>query len=256
MNDFLFPQRQTHKEFAGGVIASLAIHTAIFASLFVLSQHVSRTTTTQALFIDMSNQVASPPPGSPSPTQAKPIVAPSRPEPMAMAASDAAGKTSPPEQPVQPTDEAIQPTSRPAADPFSLGLSRGYFQTIGDGTTLRNDIRDYYMRMLQQINERWWENGTPSSGSAKGEIFLTVTLNRSGEILGINLLQGSGNIDYDRKIIDAVRRASPLPPVPDGYRGEFFQAPLRLVAPLGLLSQQPARSNVIGSRTTVRQIAG
>lgn len=239
MSQCFSPQRQTNRALAGGIFASLTIHTVIFASLLVMSQQVSRTTR-QALFVDLSSlrdPAATAPPLHP-PTDSKPRPQPSMMTPVAEPHAVY--------EPVSPSAEEDPQNSPPTqtAEPFSLGLSKGYFKTIGDGTTLRSDIRDYYLRMLQQVNERWWENGAPSDeGAGKGEIFLTVTLSRDGDIVGIRLMQGSGSIDYDRRIIDTLRRASPLPPLPDSYRGEFFQAPLRLVAPLGLLSQGPATAS-------------
>lgn len=236
MGQCFSPQRQTNRALASGIFASLTIHTVIFASLLVMSQQASRTTR-QALFVDLAslrNPAAAP--SFHPPADSKPLPQPSMMTPVAEPHAVSAPVS-------QLAEEAPQnpPPTQTATEPFSLGLSKGYFKTIGDGSTLRSDIRDYYLRMLQQVNERWWENGAPADGGAeKGEIFLTVTVSRDGEIIGIRLMQGSGSIDYDRRIIDTLRRASPLPQLPDSYRGEVFQAPLRLVAPLGLLSQGPA----------------
>ena len=51
--------------------------------------------------------------------------------------------------------------AQPAAlQDASLGLSiiSGYFSSIGEGETLRDDIREYYFEMLRRINEKWWLN--------------------------------------------------------------------------------------------------
>ncbi len=123
-----------------------------------------------------------------------------------------------------------------AVEEASLGLSitSGYFSSIGAGETLRDDIRDYYFEMLRRINEKWWLNRDSRQGGRKGALFY-LTIARDGAIVKRMMLESSGNPSLDRAMLQALEAANPLPPLPETYRGDFFQAPLRFNMPLNLL---------------------
>lgn len=127
--------------------------------------------------------------------------------------------------------------SQPAAmQDASLGLSitSGYFSSIGKGETLRDDIREYYFEMLRRINEKWWMNRECHQAGRRGAIFYLV-ISRTGAIVDRMLMESSGNPVCDRAMLQTLETAGPLPPLPDTYRGDFFQAPIRFNMPLNLL---------------------
>jgi len=117
---------------------------------------------------------------------------------------------------------------------FSLGLSSGYFGTIGSGETLRDSIREYYFLMLREINEKWWLNSGGNSGGGRGAV-VELVVARNGTIVDRALVRSSGDRAFDRTIIAALDRANPLPPLPADFKPDYFRAPLRFVAPLRLL---------------------
>jgi len=118
----------------------------------------------------------------------------------------------------------------------SLGLSvtSGYFSSIGGGETLRDDIREYYFEMLRRINEKWWLNRDRLQAGNKSAIFYLV-IARNGVVVDKMLVQSSGNPACDRAMLQTLETANPLPPLPETYDGNFFQAPLRFNMPLNLL---------------------
>jgi periplasmic protein TonB len=118
---------------------------------------------------------------------------------------------------------------------IGLGLTNGYFSGLGEGETLRQDIREYYFSMLRRVNEKWWLQGASRQGST-GSAVISLIIARDGTVVQSVLVNGSGNPAFDRAILQAVMAASPLPPLPDTYRGDFFNAPLRFRAPLSLMS--------------------
>jgi periplasmic protein TonB len=118
---------------------------------------------------------------------------------------------------------------------LGLGITRGFFRSIGEGETLRHDIRSYYFSMLQSINEKWWLDKNIERGRI-GEVLLNIVIARNGAIVDKQLLRSSGNAAYDREVLRAVEAAGPLPPLPESYLGDFFQTPLRLVPPLTLMA--------------------
>jgi protein TonB len=135
-----------------------------------------------------------------------------------------------------PVEEVSPPPPQTTDSSLSLGLTRGFFRSLADGETLRSDVRDYYFTLVERVNEQWWSvAGGTDVEPGQREALVTITLRKSGEIFDVRLVKSSGNDEYDRMIMDALQAASHLPPLPESYPGEFFQAPLRLLAPRGLL---------------------
>jgi protein TonB len=128
---------------------------------------------------------------------------------------------------------AAQPAAMQDAS-LGLSITSGYFSSIGEGETLRDDIRVYYFEMLRRINEKWWLNRESRQAGRKSAVFYLV-IARNGAIVDRMLMESSGNPASDRAMLQALEAANPLPPLPDTYRGDFFQAPLRFNMPLNLL---------------------
>ena len=118
---------------------------------------------------------------------------------------------------------------------IGLGLTKGYFRGLGDGGTLREGIKGYYLEMLQGINEKWWLDQQLDKRNL-APVVVNITVARNGEIIGSEIMKGSGNPRYDKAVLAALLAASPLPPLPPSYEGESFQAPIRLVPPLNLMA--------------------
>ena len=117
---------------------------------------------------------------------------------------------------------------------LGLGLSLGYFSSLAEGRTLRDDIKQYYFDMLRKVNEQWWLTGTGSIRTPRIPI-ITVVLARNGDLVERFIEQGSGDREYDRKILQALDAAAPFPPLPPAYRDPFFKVPIRMVAPLNFM---------------------
>ncbi|HEX2770482.1 MAG TPA: energy transducer TonB, partial [Geobacteraceae bacterium] len=115
-----------------------------------------------------------------------------------------------------------------------LSITSGYFARIGEGETLRDDIREYYFAMLHSINEKWWVNKDNHPAGRKSAVFYLV-IARNGTIVDRTLVESSGNPAYDKAMLQTLEAANPLPPLPKTYRGDYFQAPLRFNAPLNLM---------------------
>jgi periplasmic protein TonB len=124
--------------------------------------------------------------------------------------------------------EAVQGAS------LGLSITSGYFGAIGEGETLRDDIREYYFEMLRRINAKWWLNRENQQGGRNRAVFYLV-IARDGTIVDRMMMTSSGNPAYDRAMMRTLEASSPLPPLPESYRGDFFQAPLRFNVPLNLL---------------------
>ena len=65
---------------------------------------------------------------------------------------------------------------------------------------------------------------------------MNLVISRDGTIVDKQLLYTSGNREYDGAVLKAIELVGPLSPLPQSYHGDFFIAPIRLVAPLNLLA--------------------
>lgn len=225
--------------FTATLAASLLLHLAVSAVLLSKQLHSGFTPT--VTYIDLKTiRAATPlakpaPSASPAPKAAEPVL-PDTPPP----ASDydrlqdnvrEALKTA------QSKPEAVNDVS------FGLGMTNGYFSSLGEGKSLRPDIREYYFDLLRQINEKWWVDRKGQAGFVRNAV-INVVIDRSGAVVQLELAASSGNPSWDRAMMQSLQAASPLPPLPTTFTDDFFRAPLRFVAPLNLML--PAGNGVKG----------
>lgn len=120
--------------------------------------------------------------------------------------------------------EAMQKVS------FGLGLLNGHFGTIADGKSLRDDMREYHLSLLRAVNEKWWQNETRPKGVSNAMVMITVA--RNGDIIDARIIQSSGSPSYDRSMLDSLKAASPVPPLPAYFEQAVYSAPIRFNVPL------------------------
>jgi len=235
-------RRTSQRNLAIGIGISLALHLVISAVL--LGTPPSSPSKGSVSFIDLKNVQL--PAELPAPAPATPTAPPvEKAEPVPVAKTptpEAAPEAAPDAAAAQPRDTqaeqaaAARPTvqEQAAATSFGLGMTKGYFRSIGNGETLRDGVRGYYLDMLERINQQWWlDQGVDKKGI--GPIMVNVVIRHDGEIVDVQLMTGSGNPAYDKAVVKALASAGPLPPLPPDYREPFFLAPIRLVPPLNLM---------------------
>jgi len=166
-----------------------------------------------------------------------------------------AESTLPPEKPEVPDNEAIpepaaseqdvspplpesavpepEPSPSPEPSSISFSISAGSFMSFGDGTTLRDELRPYFLDMLERINRSWQQTGK-GVRLARGAMLL-VSIDRGGKMRGVRILQSSGDRRHDRLLVDAIERGE-YAPLPEGYEKETFEAPIRFSPPLSLMN--------------------
>ncbi len=118
--------------------------------------------------------------------------------------------------------------------PLELGMTHGYFSGLAGGRTLRDDIRGYYFEMVEKINREWWNQAGLLKEPIHQDGIFDVLLQRDGTIVSIQIRQGTGLPEADRLLVEIIRKASPLPPLPSTYELGMFRAPLRIKAPSAL----------------------
>ncbi|WP_243373551.1 energy transducer TonB [Geotalea sp. SG265] len=232
--DILQPTFHTEKwqAFRLMVVLSLLLHVAIFLSL--TGSKGNKIGGKKVAFLDL--------------TMSAPVTRPRPPAPLSEESRTPLPRQIPQETAPTPTPELDDLQNRieknlqgheqsAAIERVSVGLgaTRGFFRSLGEGETLREDIQAYYFELLQNINERWWLDKSIDRTGTR-ELVLNILIARDGTIVAKELIRSSGNPGYDKAVLKALEGVGHLSPLPQTYHGDFFLAPIRLVAPLNLLA--------------------
>ncbi len=92
----------------------------------------------------------------------------------------------------------------------------------GPGIVKGMDFMIYQNRMLSTIKENWAWVGQRSNL----KVVVHFGIKDSGEIVGLKIVQPSGDPSYDESVLRAVKKSSPLSPPPETYRRDFADVEL------------------------------
>jgi colicin import membrane protein len=91
----------------------------------------------------------------------------------------------------------------------------------GGGVVKGMDFIIYKNRMEDTIKRNWVWPGQRSN--RKLGVTVRWSVKDNGEIIGLKIVQPSGDPAYDDSVVRAVRKSSPLPPVPEGLAKDFAE---------------------------------
>ena len=92
----------------------------------------------------------------------------------------------------------------------------------GPGVVRGIDFVIYQNRMLSTIKENWAWVGQRSNL----RVVVHFGIKENGEIVGLKIVQPSGDPSYDESVVRAVKKSSPLPVPPESYRKDFADVEL------------------------------
>ena len=121
----------------------------------------------------------------------------------------------------RPGERQVAPSHEPAADGGIEGLRGAVTGRGGAPVDLR--FKSYYDRIWNRIRASW---ALPAGVAAAEDRLLTVVgirIASTGEIVDHWTEKASGNIYYDQSALRAVRKASPLPPLPADLGEDFLE---------------------------------
>jgi len=136
-------------------------------------------------------------------------------------------------EPSDPKPEA-EPDREVRNTPLGLGMTYGFVSSLGDGATLREDVRDYYLVLVERINKIWWERAATISEPVRQEGVAVVVILNNGALVGRQISRSTGSPEADRALLESIDKAAPMPPLPASYGRDVFTAPLKITAPLQL----------------------
>jgi colicin import membrane protein len=87
----------------------------------------------------------------------------------------------------------------------------------GGGVVKGMDFIIYQNRMFDTIKQNWAWIGQRSDV----KVIVRFGIKENGEIVGLKIVQPSGDWSYDESVLRAVKKSSPLPPPPESYRNDF-----------------------------------
>lgn len=219
--------------FARALTLSLALHLSFAAVAALFPGRLASLAPESIVMVDLTAPALPRSAEIVTPTGSQ-TAAPSPPKQMTLPSAEEKALPASAPEPEAEAPPPVTPQTNTAS--LSIGLTRGFFRSLADGDTLREDVREYYFELVERVNAQWWAAATSAAMEpGRREALVTITVRKSGELLDVRLVKSSGSDEYDRLIVAALQAASNLPPLPESYPGEFFQAPLRLMAPRGLL---------------------
>lgn len=224
----LLKQRRSIDIFVGTIVISVILHLAASAVLLLPGGY--SVPSSVPLFVDLKSMavpVQAPPQEEPQPD----LPAVPEPEPLPQAGPETARMEQSIENSLRKaavTPEAVHESS------IGLGMISGHFASFSQGESLKDEIRVYYFELMRRINEVWWTTGA-AKGSYTASASVNLVITRDGRVAGCELLESSGSREQDQALLESIKKAEPLPPLPESYRQATFNAPIRFAPPLGLM---------------------
>jgi protein TonB len=123
--------------------------------------------------------------------------------------------------------------------PLGMGMMHGYFSSIAEGKSLREDIREYYFEIVEKINREWWKNAGNITDQMRQDGFVEVLILRDGSLASVRTLQKTGSRQADDLLASIIRASAPFPPLPRTFEQDTFQIPLRIKAPTTMFRLLP-----------------
>lgn len=129
---------------------------------------------------------------------------------------------------------AVQTPAAVHESSIGLGMISGHFASFAQGESLKDEIRVYYFELMRRINEVWWTTGA-TKGSFVATAAVNIMISRDGTVVGCDLIESSGSREQDQALLESIKKAAPLPPLPQNFPQRTFNAPIRFVPPLRLM---------------------
>lgn len=223
----LLRQRHSFDIFVCTLVISVILHLAASTILLLPGRFSSQPGA--AVFVELQSMTT--PVRAPQEKPAQPAEPLPQAEQQPQPAPESAGSE-------QAINESLQRAAQsPAAvheSSIGLGMISGHFASFAQGESLKDEIRVYYFELMRRINEVWWTSGA-TKGSFIAAAAVNIMIARDGAVVGCDLLESSGSREQDQALLESIKKAAPLPPLPESFPQRTFNAPIRFVPPLRLM---------------------
>ena len=125
-------------------------------------------------------------------------------------------KTAKPKAEAPPEPVKTPPVETPAPQGTAQGVAQGQsLATSVAGLDNPSFTYGYYVDQMLSLIARQWVRPPVGSGV---ETIVGYRIQRSGQVTDVRIVQSSGINSFDLAALRAVQSASPLPPLPSGFR--------------------------------------
>lgn len=117
--------------------------------------------------------------------------------------------------------------SRPAAPEAAKRPSprESTARTGSAGAGLESKYPAYYGIIRDRVQQNWIY--PPGAKDSHAAVIISLKIARSGKILDASVEKSSGNPVFDESLLSAVWKASPFPPLPAEFEGNYLETGLR-----------------------------
>jgi TonB family protein len=112
------------------------------------------------------------------------------------------------------------------------GVGIGGDGGVGSGTLsqLQRIRLQAYQELVREKIIDAWILPMPQEEARKLQATALMMVSREGQVAHLELLQPSGHPLFDESLLRAIKRAAPLPPLPEDYTGAFLEVEMRFKA--------------------------
>jgi TolA protein len=118
--------------------------------------------------------------------------------------------------------------SQGAGTPGPAGMGPG---GPGGGGMANFRFARYYQAVYEKIYQSWTLPDFVVEKQRLGEAIVIIKIQRDGKILGAEFEKMSGNSQLDSSVLNAIRKADPLPPLPEDFREPVLEIGIRFTPP-------------------------
>jgi colicin import membrane protein len=141
-----------------------------------------------------------------------------KPKPLPKPSAQESARTGPPEQEKAqgPVDTPVKGNPKGTAETGTRGTSQGSVGGSPEGGRASSAVLSYYYESVRQaISQQWALPNISNAGQL--ETHVVVVVGRDGRVQQLQVEKSSGNSLFDEAAERAVRKASPLPAIPEVY---------------------------------------
>ena len=111
------------------------------------------------------------------------------------------------------------------------GVPAGVPGGTGGGGMANLRFSQYYQSIYAKVYQAWTLPEYVIEKEGSREAIVAIRVQRDGKILSAIFEKTSGNQQFDASVMNAIKKANPLPPLPDDFRESVLEIGIRFIPP-------------------------
>jgi TolA protein len=126
---------------------------------------------------------------------------------------------------------AETPGTEAQTEGAGAGVPGGVPGGTGGGGMANLRFSQYYQSIYAKVYQAWTLPEYVIEKEGSREAIVAITVQRDGKILSAVFEKTSGNQQFDASVMNAIKKANPLPPLPDDFRESVLEIGIRFIPP-------------------------